>query len=179
MAKAKVPLLAHADDTIRALGETGCLLVSGKSAESKDSNVMAIGWGFIGVLWAKPVFVVAVRPSRYTHKLIEETGEFTVNVPGKGMKETVKYCGSVSGREHDKFKERGLTLMPGKKVKAPIISECAINYECKVVYKTQFVQRMVPGEAVKKWYPEEDYHTLYFGEIVAAHADEAGVASLH
>jgi len=124
MTKLKVPLTAYVEDTMRTLDRCGCLLVSGKM---KKANVMTIGWGLIGRLWGKPFFMVAVRPSRYTHKFIEETGDFTVNVPKKGMEKIVNYCGSVSGREHDKFKEKGLTMTPGKKVNSPIISDCIIH----------------------------------------------------
>jgi len=49
--------------------------------------------------------MVAVRPSRYTHDFIENTGEFTVNVPNRGMESIVSYCGTVSGKDHDKFEE--------------------------------------------------------------------------
>jgi flavin reductase (DIM6/NTAB) family NADH-FMN oxidoreductase RutF len=61
---------------------------------------MTIGWGLVGRLWREPVFMVAVRPSRHTFKLIEETDVFTVNVPSDGMDATIDYCGTVSGRDH-------------------------------------------------------------------------------
>jgi len=125
MAKVEVPSTAYAEDAARILAQCGCLLVSGNM---EKANVMAIGWGLIGPLWGKPFFMVAVRPSRYTYKFVEKVGDFTVNVPKKGMEEIVDYCGSVSGREHDKFKEKGLTLVPSKRVNSPIISECAIHY---------------------------------------------------
>jgi flavin reductase (DIM6/NTAB) family NADH-FMN oxidoreductase RutF len=138
----------------------------------KKANVMTIGWGLIGILWGKPFFMVAVRPSRHTHNFIEETGDFTVNVPKKGMKDVVKYCGSVSGREHNKIKEKGLNLIPGKKVKSPIISECIIHYECKVAFKSKVIPKGLPRKIKWIYYPREDYHTLYFGEILATFADE-------
>ncbi len=114
MVKLKVPLTAYAEYTMQNLDSPGCLLVSGKI---KKANVMTIGWGLIGRLWGKTVFMVAVRPSRYTHKLIEETGDFTVNVPKKGMDKIVKYCGSITGKNHNKFKEKGLTLLPKNIIK--------------------------------------------------------------
>ena len=169
MKKLKVPLTAYSEETIRTLDRCGCLLVSGKM---KKANVMTIGWGLIGILWGKPFFMVAVRPSRHTHNFIEDNGDFTVNVPKKGMEEIVKYCGSVSGREHDKFKEKGLTLVPGKKVKSPIISECIIHYECKVAFKSKVIPNDLPRKIKWVYYSSEDYHTLYFGEILAAFADE-------
>ncbi len=169
MTKLKVPLTAYVEDTMRTLDRCGCLLVSGKM---KKANVMTIGWGLIGRLWGKPFFMVAVRPSRYTHKFIEETRDFTVNVPKKGMEKIVNYCGSVSGREHDKFKEKGLTMTPGKKVNSPIISDCIIHYECKVVFKSKVVSSVLPKNIIRNYYPSEDDHTLYFGEILVTFADE-------
>ena len=146
----------------------GCLLVSGDVGEA---NVMTIGWGLIGPLWGRPFFMVAVRPSRHTFGFIEKTGDFTVNVPRKGMEEIADYCGSVSGREHDKFKEKSLTLKPGKKVGSPVISECGVNYECKVAYRTKVFPSGLPQDIQRDSYPSGNYHTLYFGEILYTSAD--------
>ncbi len=88
-------------ETIEQLSRCGLLLASGRIGKA---NVMAIGWGLSGILWSKPFFMVAVRSSRFTFKLIEENGDFTVNVPRKGMEEIVSYCGTVSGKDHDKLK---------------------------------------------------------------------------
>jgi len=126
-------------------------------------NVMTIGWGLMGVLWGEPVFMVAVRPSRHTFKLIEETNEFTVNVPGDGMDEALAYCGKVSGRDHDKFKEMKLTTEKGKKVKSPIVSKCIAHFECKVIGKSKVVPELLSGEVKKAYYSSGDYHTVYFG----------------
>jgi len=167
--KIEASTFSFLDETIRRLNKPGLLLVSGNM---KQANVMTIGWGLLGILWSKPFFIVAVRPSRYTHKFIEETGDFTVNVPRRDMEETVTYCGTVSGREHNKFEERGLTLLPSKKVNSPIIEECIINYECKVTYKTKVNKEELSPSILSLCYPYGDYHTLYFGEILMVHADE-------
>jgi len=167
--KTEISTFKFLDETIRRLNQTGLLLVSGTS---KKANVMTIGWGLPGILWGKPFFIVAVRPSRYTYQFIEETGDFTVNVPRRGMEETVTYCGTVSGRDHDKFKEKSLTPLPSKQVKSPIIEECIIHYECRVAYKTKVVREDLPSSILSSCYPSGDYHTLYFGEILAVYADE-------
>lgn len=168
MAKLKVSLTAYAEETMRVLDGCGCLLVSGSM---KKANVMTIGWGLIGYLWGKPFFMVAVRPSRYTHEFIEKIKDFTVNVPKKGMEDVVNYCGSVSGREHDKFKEKELILEPSKKVNSPIISDCIINYECKVKFKSKVISSDLPSKIKLMYYRDGDCHTLYFGEILATFAD--------
>jgi len=167
--KDEVSAFSYLDETIQRLSEPGLLLVSGNM---KRANVMTIGWGLLGIFWSKPFFVVAVRPSRYTHKFIEKTRDFTVNVPGRGMEETVAYCGTVSGRDRDKFEERGLTMLPSRRVSSPIIEECIINYECRIAYKTIVNIEELSSSILSLCYPYGDYHTLYFGEILTVHADE-------
>jgi flavin reductase (DIM6/NTAB) family NADH-FMN oxidoreductase RutF len=175
MAKTESPLTAYAYETSRVLGKCGCLLVSG---DMEKANVMTIGWGLIGMLWGRPVFMVAVRPSRHTFGFMERSGEFTVNVPGKGMEKTAAYCGSVSGRDADKFKECGLTVVKGGKVGAPVIEECPISYECRVIYKERIVPEKVPKGDMERWYPKGDFHTVYFGEILSTTADKDAAGEL-
>jgi flavin reductase (DIM6/NTAB) family NADH-FMN oxidoreductase RutF len=134
---------------------------------------MTIGWAFIGLMWWKPTFIVMVRPVRHTFTILEKTDEFTVNVPGPGMEETVAYCGKVSGRDHDKFTERGLIAQPGLKVKVPVIAQCPVNYECKVLYRQDLIPGSVPPEVVGKFYPNRDFHRLYFGEILSVQSDRS------
>jgi flavin reductase (DIM6/NTAB) family NADH-FMN oxidoreductase RutF len=152
-------------ETIKAFDESRVLLVS--HAKEGLPNVMAIGWGTIGIIWRKPMFVVLVRPSRHTYKLIEETGEFTVNIVPPQLKEVVQYCGTVSGRDHNKFKEKQLTAMLSKKGKVPIIKECILHFECRVVYKNDLIPSELEKSIVPALYPKGDFHRVYFGEILA------------
>ncbi len=170
MKKIETDFLKYSNRTLEILNELGLLLVS-ISSKGKP-NVMTIGWGLIGIIWYKPIFMILVRPSRYTHKLIEETGDFTVNVPKKDMKDIIDFCGSVSGKEIDKFKEKNLIPMPSKKVKSPIIAQCPINYECRVIYKTTINPNMLNKNIDIEYYSKGDYHTAFFGEILVTHVDE-------
>jgi flavin reductase (DIM6/NTAB) family NADH-FMN oxidoreductase RutF len=154
-------------ETLSKLENPGLLLLSTNKAGK--SNVMTIGWGLVGTFWRMPVFMIAVRPTRYTHEFIEEGNEFTVNVPTDGMNKIVEYCGTISGRKADKIKECNLTLEKAKKTKTPIIKQCKIHYECKVVHKLQVSPKLVPPDVKQELYPKTDYHTLYFGEILAAY----------
>jgi flavin reductase (DIM6/NTAB) family NADH-FMN oxidoreductase RutF len=154
-------------ETLEKMQTPGCFLVAAK--KDGKCNVMTIGWGLIGVFWRTPVFLVAVRHSRFTHEFIEDTGEFTVNVPGKDMDEKIAHCGRFSGREHDKFKECNLILHKGKKVTTPIIENCKIHYECKVLFKLELKPEEVPADVKKLFYGKPDYHTLYFGKILDAY----------
>lgn len=133
-------------------------------------NTMTISWGNIGYEWNRPIFTVLVRKSRFTYDIIENSKEFTVSVPlDDNLKEALSVCGTKSGRDIDKFKDCKLTLEPGKEVSTPIIGECKLHYECKIVYK-QAMDPALLDEAVKKAnYSSGNYHTLYYGEIVACY----------
>jgi flavin reductase (DIM6/NTAB) family NADH-FMN oxidoreductase RutF len=118
------------------------------------------------------MWIVLVRPSRYTYQCLEATNDFTVNVPTQEMAEIVSFCGTVSGRDHDKFAEKNLTAAPGRKVKSPTIAECVIHYECQVVHKNDVIPAQLDRAIQVGAYPAGDYHRLYYGEIVAVYADE-------
>lgn len=130
-------------------------------------NTMTIGWGSIGFIWGKPIFMVAVRYSRYTYELIDKAKEFTVSIPlKKDLKKELAYCGTKSGRDVNKFEECNLSLVDGQKLSTPIIGECELHYECKVVYQ-QAMEPATVDEGIKDgYYPNNNYHVLYFGEIV-------------
>ena len=99
----KVDEFEYVVETNKLLTNGGLLLV----AEGKDNkpNAMTIGWGFLGTIWQKPVFVVAVRYSRHTYKLMEESDSFTICLPSKDMKDALETCGTKSRRDIDKFEE--------------------------------------------------------------------------
>jgi flavin reductase (DIM6/NTAB) family NADH-FMN oxidoreductase RutF len=174
MKKKEVGPFEFSEQTMEEMGGCGCLLVAG---DERKNNVMTIGWGFLGVLWGRPMFMVAVRPSRHTFGFLEESAEFTVNVPRKGIEDALTLCGTKSGRDMDKFKEAGLTRLAGKKVRTPIIEECIVNYECKTVWKTKMQEKDLPGFAKSGFYKSGDFHTVYFGEIVSVRADEDAIVS--
>jgi flavin reductase (DIM6/NTAB) family NADH-FMN oxidoreductase RutF len=158
------------EEILRAFKESRVLLVS--QAKQGSPNAMAIGWGQVGIVWRKPVFTVLVRPSRYTYKLIEEAGEFTVNIVPPQLKDLVQYCGTVSGRNHNKFREKGMTAIPASKIKTPIIRECILHYECKIIYKNNLISSELEASIVTGFYPNGDFHRLYFGEILACQKED-------
>jgi len=135
------------------------------------ANATAIGWGCPGVIWSRPVFVALVRPSRYTYELIEQFGEFTVNVAPPSLKEAVTYCGTVSGRSEDKLAKCGLTAAPGLSVSAPIIEECIVHLECRVVHTNDLVPDNLARPIADMFYGSGDFHRCFFGEILACRAE--------
>ncbi|SHJ86280.1 flavin reductase family protein [Propionispora hippei] len=142
------------------------------TAAGEAVNTMTIGWGAISHIWQKPVFIVLVRPSRYTYELIENSSEFTVSVPlHDDMKKALALCGTKSGRDMDKIKAAGLSVLPGQKVGVPVISGAGLHFECKIVYKQKMDPSLFDPGLAKTCYPEGDYHTLYYGEIVACYQE--------
>ena len=156
-------------ETLKVMGGKGLLLVSVDG--SGKPNAMTIGWGTIGIIWGKPIFAVLVRPSRYTYGLMEGTDDFTVNVPPVSLSEAVSFCGTASGRDYDKFAEKNLTALPGRKVKSPVIGECVLHYECKTVHKNDVMRDLLSSEIDTSCYPSGNYHRVFFGEIVSVYGD--------
>jgi flavin reductase (DIM6/NTAB) family NADH-FMN oxidoreductase RutF len=134
---------------------------------------MTIGWGTVGVVWGKPYFTVLVRGSRHTYGLIEASDNFTVSIPTQGkLKEALATCGTKSGRDLDKFALCNLETIPGNKVASPLIKGCTLHYECVIRYKQALDPTQIETETAKKFYPKEDYHTVYYGEIVGTYLEE-------
>lgn len=133
-------------------------------------NTMTIGWATFGIIWSKPILTVAVRFSRYTYEIISKSDEFTVSFPlTNDLKKELTLCGTRSGRDIDKFKECNLTAQPGQVVATPVIGECSLHYECKIVHKQDMEPGLLNSEIDGRYYKDRDYHTLYFGEIVACY----------
>lgn len=144
------------------------------SVEAKGKkNTMTIGWGNVGIVWGKPMFIALVRYSRHTYELVEESNQFTISFPLNGqLKKELGFCGCQSGREYDKFKECDLTALAGKNVSSPMIEECDLHYECKVVYKQGMNPEVLNDELNSTYYSNGNYHMIYYGEIVGTYIKE-------
>lgn len=100
--------------------------------EGEKPNIITAAWA--GTICSSPVMLsVSIRPERYSHKIIKETGEFVVNLVTRDLVFATDYCGVKSGRDVDKFKEMNLTPYDSKNINAPGIKESPVNLECKVV----------------------------------------------
>jgi flavin reductase (DIM6/NTAB) family NADH-FMN oxidoreductase RutF len=117
----------------------------------KETDVLAVGM-FNVFSFRPPIVGIAVTASRYSYKLLDESPDFSINIPGKDLIDKVKCCGSKSGKSVDKFKECGLTAIPGKRIRSPSVGECLMNIECK-----------------KLEYFEKGDHIWFLGQI--AHAE--------
>ena len=94
-------------------------------------NIITVAWA--GTICSDPAMVsISVRKERYSHSIIEETGEFVINLVTKDLVKATDFCGVRSGRDMDKFKETGLTAEASEKVGAMRIAESPVNIECVV-----------------------------------------------
>ncbi len=137
-------------------------------------NCMVIGWGHIGRIWERPVFITYVRDCRYTYEMLEKNPEFTVNVPiSKPDRNAFMICGTKSGREMDKIAEAGLTLEDPEVITVPGIREFPLTLECRVIYTEMQDASKLPEDIRKQFYSiETSEHTAFYGEIVAAYVIE-------
>ena len=133
--------------------------VIGRDGEGKP-DIMPAGWCM--VCNGTPVMMaVSVGFGRYTHTCIEETGEFILAWPGEGQEKLVDQCGSCSGRDTDKFQKFKLATTPAKQVDVPLLEGCVAALECLVVSQLEL----------------ED-HSIFVGEVVAAHVADSPVGKL-
>jgi flavin reductase (DIM6/NTAB) family NADH-FMN oxidoreductase RutF len=135
-------------------------------------NTMTIGWATFGFIWQKPIMMVAVRSTRHTFGIIEKALDFTVTIPSADMSKATNFCGSKSGRDVDKFKMCNLETAKSQHVVSPIIKVPGIHLECKIVYKSAMNEAFLDKNYDKAMYPQKDYHTLYFGEVMACYETE-------
>ncbi len=133
------------------LAPTPCVLVT---CGKEKPNIITIAW--CGVVCSNPPQIgISVRPQRYSYKLIMEEKVFGINVPTSKMAKEVDVCGTVSGRDSNKFELCNFTPFYGETTGVPLIKECPINIECKV-----------------KEVLELGVHTLFIGKVENVYIDE-------
>lgn len=118
-------------------------------------NIITVAW--TGTVCSDPPMLsISVRKERFSHHMIEETGEFVVNLTSRRLVKAADFCGVRSGRDLDKFKECGLTPGKSTKISAPTIEEAPVSIECRVTQKLELGS-----------------HDLFLAEVVAVQADQA------
>lgn len=116
-------------------------------------NILVITY-ITGVNEEPPMFGIAIRPQKFSHRLIKSTGEFVINIPTAKLLKEIDFCGTFSGKNVHKFNYLGLTPLKARCIRVPIIAECPINIECRV---KQIIH--LPS------------HDFFIGEAVALHID--------
>ncbi len=130
------------------------LLIAVKTGEG-TANIVTIAWGGI-VGGDPPMLALDIAAGHYSTPFIEKEGNFTVNVPRSSQAVEADYCGIVSGRkDRDKAGTCGWTWVPSTHISSPMIAECPLNFECRLV------RRVEAGESA-----------FMLAEILETHADE-------
>ena len=143
------------------------------SAHGSALNTMTISWGNLGIMWAKPICTVMVRPSRHTYGILEHSREFTLSLPlDDSLTQALALCGTKSGRDMNKFATANLTVINSQKLTTPVISGHCLHLECKVVYRQAMDADGLLPDIQQSKYAEGDYHVFYGAEIVAAYVTE-------
>lgn len=128
------------------------LSIAGSDGDGPD--IITPAWAGT-VCSAPPMLSISLRQSRHAYALLQRSHEFVVNVPRASQVREVDLCGSLSGRDCDKFAACGFHAVPGARVSAPMIEECPINIECATRHRLSL-----------------GAHDLLIGAILAVHYDE-------
>ncbi len=141
------------DNPFRPVFPTPAALITCVDKEGKP-NIITLGEVAMASLFPTRVSV-GLRPATYSNGLIKATGEFAVNFPTIDIIDKVDLCGTTSGRNTDKFALTGLTQEKAIHIKPPLIKECPVNLECKVIAVLSIGS-----------------HDLFIGDVLAMHAEE-------
>ncbi len=130
------------------------VLLVGTYGEDGKPNLMNVAWG--GICCSKPPCVsVSIREATLTYHNILHSKAFTVGIPSRKHVEIADYVGMASGKDHDKFKETGLTVLKSEKVNAPLAAEFPYSLECRLFQHHKL-----------------GLHTIFIGEIMGILSDE-------
>lgn len=163
--KKELPLSSRLVENVRFfMGNGQTILVSCSNRKGTIKNVLAVTW-VTPTSFNPLLFLISIGKGkeneniyRFSYQLIEESKKFVINVPTIDLKEKVLQAGSIHGENMDKFKEIGLTPIKAKTTEAPLIEECILNIECKVIKEF-----------------ETGDHVVFVGEAVAIHYNEDAI----
>lgn len=145
-----------------AIGDQWMLITAGTADKC---NTMTASWGGLGMIWGAPAATCYIRPQRYTKEFMDREEYFTLTFFGEEYRRQLQLCGSRSGRNTNKVKECGFTVAAAE-CGAPYFEEAELVLVCRKRFAQPMDPDRIPQEIKTKWYPKQDYHTLYIGEIV-------------
>ncbi len=140
------------------------------TAGSKDDcNTMTASWGGLGIMWNRPVATAYLRPQRHTKRYIDRGEYFTLSFMPEAQRQNLVYCGRVSGREEDKVKKCGFTVLESE-CGAPYFAEAELVLVCRKLYRQTMTSESILVDGLDAQnYPDKDYHDMYIAEIVEAY----------
>lgn len=154
------------DNVFRTIGKDW-FLITAKDPTSGKINTMTASWGCLGILWNKPVAVCFIRPQRYTLEFVNASERLSLSVLPDSCRDALRFCGTKSGRDCDKFKETGITPVFDENG-TPYVKEARLALLCKKLYVGELCESGFLDPALLENYKEQDYHTVFICEIEAA-----------
>jgi len=150
------------DNVFKLIGADWMLITAGNAG---SFNTMTASWGAMGELWNKKIAICFIRPVRHTYSFMEKAEYYTLSFFDETHRDTLRFCGTKSGRDVDKMSETGLTAATAESG-AVYFSEARLVLECKKIY----IHDLDPGHfligTIHDEYPDKDYHRMYIGEVV-------------
>ncbi|MGD8979048.1 MAG: flavin reductase family protein [candidate division WOR-3 bacterium] len=126
------------------------VIIVGANVEDK-ANFLTVVW-FSMANFKPPTIAVVLNKGHYTNGGILQNKTFSINVPSTKLLEATDYCSVVSGFDQDKSKI--FDVFYGELKSAPMITECPLSAECRVVQTIEFAT-----------------HEVFFGEIIKTYAE--------
>ena len=151
------------DNVFKMLDKDWMLVTAGNL---EDYNTMTASWGHMGILWNLPITIAYIRPQRYTFGFANKYPDYTLSFFPDKYRTALQFCGTRSGRDHDKAAETGLTPVQTERGNVTF-EEARLVFECRKIYEDDLKKKnfLIP-EVAKKNYPKNDFHRFYMGEVV-------------
>lgn len=141
---------------------TEWMLIGADNGET--ANPMTASWGGFGILWNRPVAFCFIRPQRFTDSLLQSCDRFSLSFLGERYRDILRYCGKVSGRDHDKFLQTGLTPIRENGYVYPAQASAVIL--CHQLYAQFLDPNCFLEETLSEIYDRSDtVHRMWIGEI--------------
>lgn len=131
---------------------------------NKRPSGMVCGWSTICSSDPK-MMAICLWKEGYTHKLIQDTREFVVAIPNKGLEEVVRVFGENHGDKVDKFKLSKVRTSEAKFVKVPLLSDATMNFECKLEKEVDSGDHILfIGKVVTSWVNDDKKVLINMGK---------------
>lgn len=152
-----MPKVSFPIDKVYGLLEPGPVVLVATAREGR-TNIMTLSWHTM-LEFEPPLVGCVISNSNYTFDLLKATKECVINIPTVELSKQVVDCGNCSGRTTDKFKAFGLTPTAASCVDAPLIGECYVNLECRLVDEMMVAKyNLFVLEVVKAWIDPQKQH---------------------
>jgi len=150
------------DNVFKLLDKDWMLVTAGRT---DDFNTMTASWGHLGIIWNLPVAIAYIRPQRHTYGFANRYDHYTLSFFTERYRSVLQFCGTRSGRDHDKAAETGLTPVQTEKGNV-YFEEARMVMECRKIYEDDLKKKnFLDPELASKNYPKNDFHRFYMGEI--------------